>query len=238
MKENARNAICLEAKSLYFSQYKNDRFHLKLGTVFISLLLTIFSIGCSSSHPQEHSDVNFPSVQGVTLCDSTLGLYTYKDTLYYYDAETKMLFKIPEGFEANNQNTYWGSGLRLNNQDSSITIYLDSFTGGWEELADGKEDGLYSWWAYCWDNADVKIDVVESMYGYTKIGFTPWFQDNKKTFKPIYEKCVLYHDTNSGWRPHLIRIEYPDSLSPEASNIIWEYIEPYPNVFYPNTSVK
>lgn len=142
MIKKAHNVFWHEATSFYYSQYKKEEFNLKLGPVFISLILSIFSIGCSSSLPQEHSDVNFPSVQGVTLCDSTLGLYTYKDTLYYYDAETKMLFKIPEGFEANNQNTYWGSGLRLNNQDSSITIYLDSFTGGWEELADGKEDGL------------------------------------------------------------------------------------------------
>lgn len=199
--------------------------------IFISLILTIFSIGCSSSHEQEYSDLNFTSVRGVALCDSTLGLYTYKDTLYYYDATTKMLFKIPEGFEANNLNTYWGAGLRLNNQDSSITIYLDSFTGGWEELADGKDDGLYSWWGYCWDNKDVKTAVDESMYGYTKIGF-----DENKNFKPIYEKCVMYHDIDSGWRPHLIRIEYPDSLSQEAAYIIWEYIKPYPNIFYPNTT--
>lgn len=201
--------------------------------IFISLILTIFSIGCSSSHEQEYSDLNFTSVRGVALRDSTLGLYTYKDTFYYYDATTKVLFKIPEGFKANNLNTYWGAGLRLNNHDSSITIYLDSFTGGWEELADGKDDGLYSWWGYCWDNTDVKTAVDESMYGYTKIGF-----DKNKNFKPIYEKCVMYHDLDSGWRPHLIRIEYPDTLSQEAADIICEYIEPYPNIFYPNTTEK
>ena len=200
---------------------------------FIKIMLIILAtntMGCSSSHEQENSVLSFPLVQGVSLCDSTLGIYSYRDTLYYYDANTKMLFKIPEGFEANNLNTYWGAGLRLNNQDSTITIYLDSFTGGWEELADGEEDGLYSWWGYCWDNKDVKTSVDESKYGYTKIGF-----DENKDFKPIYEKCVMYHDIDSGWRPHLIRIEYPDTLSQEAASIIWEYIQPYPNIFYPNT---
>lgn len=238
MKKKTHNIICFEAELLYYIQYKKIRCHLKLSPVFISLILSILSIGCSSSDQQGFSDLNFTSIQGVTLNDSTLRLYTYMDTLYYYDPDTKMLFKIPEGFEANNLNTYWGSGLRLKNYDSTITIYLDSFTGGWEELADGKDDGLYSWWAYCWDNTDVKTSVDESMYGYTKIGFATWFDENKKNFKPLYEKCVMYRDKDSGWRPHLIRIEYPDSLSQEAANIIWEYIDPYPNVFYPNITVK
>ena len=201
---------------------------------FLLIILAIHTIGCSSSHEKAYSGLAFPSVQGVSLCDSTLGIYSYRDTLYYYDVNTKMLFKIPEGFEANNLNTYWGAGLRLNNQDSTITIYLDSFTGGWEELADGEEDGLYSWWGYCWDNTDVITAVDESMYGYTKIGFTLIYIDGERTYKPIYEKCVMYHDIDAGWRPHIIRIEYTDALSPEATNIIWEYIQPYPEVFYPN----
>ena len=72
---------------------------------------------------ESHTDYNdsFLMTQGVTECDSTLGIYCYRDTLYYYDSTTKMLFKIPEGFEANNNDTYWGAGLRLNNPDSTIT---------------------------------------------------------------------------------------------------------------------
>lgn len=184
---------------------------------------------------ESRTDYNdsFLMTQGVTECDSTLGIYCYRDTLYYYDSTTKMLFKIPEGFESNNNDTYWGAGLRLNNPDSTITIYLDSFKEGWEDLVVDEDNGIYSWWGYCWDNKDVKTAVDESKYGYTKIGF-----DGNKDFKPIYEKCVMYNDVDSGWRPHLIRIEYPDTLSQEAASIIWEYIKPYPNIFYPNTTVK
>ena len=60
---------------------------------------------------------------------------------------------------------HWGAGLRLNNPDSSITIYLDSFEGGWKDLVDDEEDGIYSWWGYCWDNKDVKTSVegIQSM---------------------------------------------------------------------------
>lgn len=203
----------------------------------IRLLLYILAILLTSciQENESHTDYNetFLTIHGVTECDSTLGIYSYRDTMYYYDSTTKMLFKIPEGFEANNKDTYWGAGLRLNNPDSSITIYLDSFEGGWKDLVEDEENGIYSWWGYCWDNKDVKTSVEESKYGYTKIGF-----DENKNFKPIYEKCVMYHDIDSGWRPHLIRIEYPDTLSQEAASIIWEYIQPYPNIFYPNTTEK
>lgn len=191
---------------------------------------------CScSSNIDTVSEIDFLSTSGVSEYDTSLGLYSYNDTLYYYDPTTKMLFKVPTGFEANNQNTYWGSGLRLTNPDSSIIIYLDSFKGGWEELIDDPENDFYSWWGYCWDNTDVKTSVEESKYGYTKIGFA---KKAETTFKPIYEKCVMYHDVDSGWRPHLIRIEYPDSLAQDVAWIIWNYVEPYPNIFYPKLLEK
>ncbi len=203
--------------------------HRILNSILFCLL--ILSIGCSSNNKQPINDAyDFLSTKGVEISDSTLDLYIYQDTLYYFDNITKLLFKIPDGFEANNQDTYWGNGLRLVSKDSLIKIYIDSYEQGSPVLENDEENDLYSWWSYCWDNKDIKTDVKGDKYGYTKIGF-----DENQNCKPIYEKCVMYHDVDSGWRPHLIRIEYPDSLASEAADIIWNYIAPYPNIFYPKS---
>lgn len=187
-------------------------------------------VGCTSENKSNDPALEFISTPGVTLCDSTLGIYNFRDTLYYFDGTTKVLFKIPEGFMANNEDTYWGKGVRLVSPDSTMRIFIDSYDGGYPDLEDDEENEIYSWWGYCWDNKDIKTHVKGDKYGYTKIGF-----DENQNCKPIYEKCVMYQDVDSGWRPHLIRIEYPDTLAQDAASIIWNYIEPYPNIFYPNT---
>ena len=66
----------------------------------IRLLLYILAILPTSCirENESHTDYNetFLTIHGVTECDSTLGIYSYRDTMYYYDSTTKMLFKIPK----------------------------------------------------------------------------------------------------------------------------------------------
>ncbi len=191
------------------------------------ILITLLSIlySCSESKPHYlESMPNFLALKGVSVVDSIMNVYQYKDTLYYYEPETKVLFKIPGGFHYDNKDISWRYGIRLMNENSSIKIYVDSHDGRVEPEKFPDEERFVWLWSYCWDNNDVKIYVDESQYGYTKIGFN---NENK----PIYEKCFMYHDENDVWKPHLIRIEYADSLAKQASYLIWEHIDAYPPLF-------
>ena len=187
------------------------------------LLIIVAGVSCSPKRMGvEESDKVFSKQEGVILINPEYGIYEYKDELYYFSDTTDLLFKIPAGYLYDNQDTWWGYGLRMYNKDSTITILANSFEGClWEELAD---EYPYSWWAYCWDDDDYKIHVTESKYGYTKIGFD-------RDYTPIYEKCVMYHEPGVGWRPHIIRMEYQNSSVMEAVSILMDYIEPYPDIF-------
>lgn len=189
----------------------------------ILLLIIVASVSCSPKRIiVEELNKDFSKQEGVILVNPNCGIYEYKDELYYFSETTDLLFKIPIGYLYDNHNTWWGHGLRMYNQDSTIMILVNSFESClWEELEDEEP---YSWWAYCWDNDDFKIHVIESKYGYTKIGFD-------REYTPIYEKCVMYHEPGIGWRPHIIRMEYQNSSLKEAIPILIDYIESYPDIF-------
>lgn len=189
--------------------------------------LIVFLCGCTS--PKEH-DVNnkpFTEWEGVTLVDS-IGVYQYKDTLYYVNESSEFIFKIPEGFTAHRGSNWDIDGVHLLNADSTIRIDLTPIDRciapyGGETIT--YEDVLAN---IACDNGDVRMYYDSNEGGFLKVGFT-------EEHKPLVEKASAMFDDADGMinaHVHIVRMTYPDSLVKQAFDINWDYITPWPNNIY------
>lgn len=194
----------------------------------IILLAILMLCNCSAKHEDGNSTLtSFAELQGLTLVDS-LGIYQYKDTLYFYNEVSDFVFKIPNGFNVYKGSNWDMDGVHLLNADSTMRIDLTSIDN---EIApyDGEsiahEDILSN---IACDNGDIRMAYELYEYGYLKVGFT-------EDFKPLLEKAnAIFNDADGmiNAHIHIVRFTYPDTLAKEAFKLDWDYIRPWPNNIY------
>lgn len=195
---------------------------------FFSILsLSILLLGCN---PETNSDTTTPRPfqqwDGVTLVDS-IGVYQYKDTLYYVNESSEFVFKIPKGFTAHRGSNWNVDGVHLINADSTMCIELSALDRGlakneydatWEDLL--AQIGC--------DNGDNKLYYNQDENGYLKVGLT-------EDFTPLVEKTHAIFDEDEdmfNYHVHLVRFTFADSLAKQAARLNFDYIEPWPNNIY------
>ena len=203
--------------------------------VSISFIVLLFCISCGNQErPESNNNHLFLHLRGVQMVDSVYNVYEYKDSLFYYDKDSEMLFNIPKNYLYSKDGVYWEHGITLFSPDSTIIISLNSQVDSWgryiKDLEIDYDNNIFPMWAYCYDNSDWKIFVEEDATGYTKIGFD-------KDYKSLYEQGFLYYTERSGYLPHIIRIEYPNHAVDSVLEIIWQ-IESYPNFTNLNQALK
>ena len=187
------------------------------------ILSFILLLGCSS--PKKNY-ATFSEWKGVALVDS-LGVFQYKDTLYYFNEPSEFLFKIPHGFTAH-KGCYWDvDGIQLVNADSTMVIELIALDRGLPKATtDATWEDILSMIA-C-DNGDIRMFYEQTATGYLKVGFT-------EDFKPLLEKAhanLMDDEDMYNYHIHIVRFTYPDSLAKQAFNLNWDYIKPWPNNIY------
>lgn len=194
---------------------------------FFPLLILVLS-SCSTKHGTEMSThIPFINWEGVTLTDS-IGIYKYKDTLYYYNEPSDFIFKIPPVFTAHKGSNWDLDGVHLVNEDGSMRIDLTAIDRGITPYSGETithEDILSN---IACDNGDVRMAYELHDNGYFKAGFT-------EDFKPLLEKAYAIFDDADGLinaHIHIVRFTYPDSLAKVAYNLNQEYIKPWPNNIY------
>ncbi len=193
---------------------------------FPAVLLTVCS--CSSSHNEGNTaQTSFAEWEGVTLIDS-IGVYQYKDTLYFYNEPSDFIFKIPDGFTPHVGSNWGMDGVHLLNADSTMRIditFIDRGITPYEGELITHEEILSN---IACDNSDIRMayDLYEN--GYLKVGYT-------EDFTPLIEKAnAIFDDADGMVNAHLqiVRFTYPDSLAKQAFNVNLDYINPWPNNIY------
>lgn len=195
-------------------------------------LLSILSIpillcGCN---PQTDGNTSTPlpfqQWEGVTLVDS-IGIYQYKDTLYFVNESSEFVFKIPQGFTAHRGSSWDVDGVHLINADSTMCIELTALDRGlakneydatWEDLL--SQIGC--------DNGDNRLYYKQDENGYLKVGMT-------EDCTPLVEKTNAFFDEDEdifNYHVHLVRFTFADSLAKQAARLNFDYIEPWPNNIY------
>lgn len=193
--------------------------------LFASILVACCS--CSAPHNGENSaPIPFTEWEGVTLVD-TIGIYQYKDTLYYAanNEVVSFVFKIPEGFTA-----YPGSytdmdGVHLLNADSTMRIDLTPYDRGMAPYGDEQISHTDLLSLIACDNSDIKMYYHCDENGFLKVGYT---EDGRG----LIDKAVANFDDEDGMiNAHLqmVRFTYPVDSANQAFLINFDYIEPWPN---------
>lgn len=190
---------------------------------FICLLVS----ACSSRQPQgNNSAIPLTEWEGAILVDS-IGVFQYKDTLYYVNEPSDFVFKIPEGFTAHRGSAWDVDGVHLVNQDSTMVIELTAIDRGlakneydarWEDLL--SQIGC--------DNGDNRLYYKQDENGYLKVGMT-------EDCTPLVEKAHAIFDEDENmfnYHVHLVRFTFADSLAKQAARLNFDYIEPWPNNIY------
>lgn len=191
--------------------------------IFISL---VFLWSCTSQKHRESSSSSFLNWEGVTLVDS-IGVYQYKDTLYYVNEPSEFVFKIPEGFTVHRGSTWNVDGVHLINVDSTMVIELIALDRGIaRNNYDGTLEDILS--EVACDNADNRLYYNQTDSGYLKVGLS-------EDFKPFVEKAYDYSDEDDdmfNYHINIVRLCFPDSLAKQAARLNYNYIEPWPNNIY------
>ncbi len=197
-------------------------------TTVIWPFLCFIVAACSSglSHKADTS-IPFTEWNGVTLVDS-IGVFQYKDTLYYVNEPSEFIFKIPEGFTAHRGSNWDVDGMHLLNADSTIRIDLTAIDRGIAPYGGETithEDVLAN---IACDNGDVRMYYECNDTGFLKVGFT-------EECMPLLEKANAIFDDADGMinaHVHIVRMTYQDSVAKQAFNINWDYIAPWPKNIY------
>lgn len=195
---------------------------------FFSILsFTILLCGCKLiTNGDTTVQLPFQQWEGVSLVDS-IGIYQYKDTLYYVNEPSEFVFKIPEGFIAHRGSAWDVDGVHLINADSTMCIELTALDRG---LAKNEYDATWEdllTQIGC-DNGDNKLYYKQDENGYLKVGMT-------EDFIPLVEKAHVIFDEDEdmfNYHVHLVRFTFTDSLAKQAALLNFDYIEPWPNNIY------